>query len=836
MTLKHYLLTALFILGITPCWAQSKLSVARFQLLENDLTANTRGTEKMDQNGERAALIKIPTPERGFTFDGGSLGIVATEQHAGEIWLYVPRRAQKLIIQHPSFGVLRDFFYPIPIEGGRTYEMLLDVGTGRYISILTEPAGASVTIDGKHHGRSPIYNQYLPYGQHIIEARNGFLIAEETITVSAQDGKEALTKTMKLKERALDETDYNNIKPANMNPLETMTQKGYYLKGMRVVRLNMNITFPSPAPALERFAALVLFNDTVNTSLKKAAETYVGLLGESKKNCEKKITHYYTINMTPSKYREGYYYCFFLNAEFKYGNDEKTRQCLIIYDAANDRILSTSDIFNPTTVEYINTKAGSAFKHMSITYDNLVLQYQKDNAYQTMYFSLNDKTKMKPYFMALMGKTPKKEQMGVNNPKTDNPNEFSDSLFRYRILSDNEIEVLSVAGRKNLESLVIPSSVRHSQKEYTVTAVTSSSMQKLDIKSLTIPATVRSIGSMAFWGCNKLQTINVDANNPNYYAVDNVLMTKDQKTLLLYPAGKTSDSYTIPAATTDVAEYAFNNCQLKRVTIPATTTAIPLSVFNGCNSLSSISVAEGNLKYKATDDVLMTKDGKTLLRYPAGKTDDAYTVPSTIELIEWGAFSSCGLKSIVINNENISISAYAFRDCKKLISIQIPFKTVKGLPETAFSGCISLTNISLEDGSQSISAELYKNDTSNQVLDSADQMPSFPGGEKDLFTWLAKHIKYPVQAEENGIQGRVVCTFIVETDGSIYDVQVTKPVDPSLDQEAIRVIKSMPKWNPGIKDGQPVRVKYSIPVTFRLSSDDEKLLNKNTLNNHDLNR
>jgi TonB family protein len=313
-------------------------------------------------------------------------------------------------------------------------------------------------------------------------------------------------------------------------------------------------------------------------------------------------------------------------------------------------------------------------------------------------------------------------------------------------------------------------------------------------------------------------------------------MTKDQKTLLLYPAGKTGDSYTIPAATTDVAEYAFNNSQLKHVTIPATTTAIPLSVFNGCNSLSSISVAEGNLKYKATDDVLMTKDGKTLLRYPAGKTDDAYTVPSTIELIEWGAFSSCGLKSIVINNENISISAYAFRDCKKLINVQIPFKTVKGLPETAFSGCISLTNISLEDGSQSISAEPYKNDTSNQVLDSADQMPSFPGGEKALFTWMSRHIKYPIKAQENDIQGRVVCTFIVETDGSIYDVQVTKPVDPSLDQEAIRVIKSMPKWNPGIKDGQPVRVKNSIPVTFRLSSGDEKSLNKNTLNNHDLNR
>ena len=817
MNLKQYLLTTLFILSITPCWAQSQLSVARFQLLENDLTANTRGTEKMDQNGERAALIKIPTPERGFVFDGGSLGIVATEQHAGEIWLYVPRRAQKLIIQHPSFGVMRDFFYPIPVEGGRTYEMLLDVGTGRYVSILTEPAGASVTIDGQPHGQSPVYNQYLPYGQHTIEARNGFLIAEETITVSPQDRKEINIKTLKLKERTLNETDYSNIKPASMNPLETMTQKSYYMKGMRVVRLNMNLTFPSPAPALEKFASLILFGDTVNTSLKKAAEAFIALLGEAKKTSDKKITHWYTISMTPSDYREGYYYCYYLNAEFKIGNDNKGRQCLIIYDATTDRILSTSDVFNPSTVEYINTKAGSTFKHMSIADGNLVLQYQKDNDYQTMYFSLNDKTKMKPYFLALLSKKTQKQQTEDKSTNTNTSNEFVNEQFRFRITAKHEVEIINISSDRTEETVTVPSSVRHNGTEYTVTAIGRSSMQMLGATTLTIPATIKSIGSMAFWGCKKLKTINVDASNTDYCVIDNVLLTKDQKSLLLYPACRLSDNYTIPATVESIAEYAFENCKLKSIAIPATTTAIPTSAFYGCFNLSAINVNESNPKYYAPDNVLMTKDGKNLLRYPAGKTGDAYTLPSSVEQIEWGAFSDCNLTSVVINNEKIKIAAYAFRDCRNLTNVQIPSKIVSELPKTVFSDCIRLENILLDGGAQSISAEAYKDGGRDKVYDTAEQMPSFPGGQAALFQWISKNIKYPVKAEENDIQGRVICAFIVERDGSIHDVQVVKPVDPLLDEEALRLVKSMPRWMPGMQNGKPIRVKYTVPITFKMT-------------------
>ncbi len=104
----------------------------------------------------------------------------------------------------------------------------------------------------------------------------------------------------------------------------------------------------------------------------------------------------------------------------------------------------------------------------------------------------------------------------------------------------------------------------------------------------------------------------------------------------------------------------------------------------------------------------------------------------------------------------------------------------------------------------------------NVVFQVVETMPSFPGGDAALFKFLSENVKYPVIAQENGIQGRVICQFVVNRDGSIVDVVVVRPVDPSLDKEAIRVIKSMPRWTPGRQRGKSVRVKYTLPVNFRL--------------------
>ena len=98
-----------------------------------------------------------------------------------------------------------------------------------------------------------------------------------------------------------------------------------------------------------------------------------------------------------------------------------------------------------------------------------------------------------------------------------------------------------------------------------------------------------------------------------------------------------------------------------------------------------------------------------------------------------------------------------------------------------------------------------------------EKMPEFPGGQQALFKYLSENVKYPVIAQENGIQGRVICQFVVNKDGSIVEVEVVRSGgDPSLDKEAVRVIKSMPKWKPGQQRGKPGRVKYTVPVNFKL--------------------
>ena len=99
------------------------------------------------------------------------------------------------------------------------------------------------------------------------------------------------------------------------------------------------------------------------------------------------------------------------------------------------------------------------------------------------------------------------------------------------------------------------------------------------------------------------------------------------------------------------------------------------------------------------------------------------------------------------------------------------------------------------------------------IFQVVEDMPTFPG---DINKWLGKNVKYPVIAQENNIQGRVTVQFVIERDGSITDVKVLRGVDPSLDKEAVRVVKSMPKWKPGKQRGKPVRVSYTVPINFRL--------------------
>ena len=113
-------------------------------------------------------------------------------------------------------------------------------------------------------------------------------------------------------------------------------------------------------------------------------------------------------------------------------------------------------------------------------------------------------------------------------------------------------------------------------------------------------------------------------------------------------------------------------------------------------------------------------------------------------------------------------------------------------------------------------SQLVTQDDKEKSTNIDDELPSFPGGDAKLREWIKKNMKYPSYAKNNGIEGQVLVVFIVEKDGSISNAEVSWGVDPSLDQEALRIVNKMPKWKPGTQNGVAMRVKYRLPITFTL--------------------
>lgn len=192
---------------LCPVVRAQTLSVESFRLLENDLTANTYGSMMRDQNGDVAALIRVVTPEKGFVFDGGMMGIVGTKQDVGEILVYVPHGIQKITVKHEQLGILRDYYFPIPIEKARTYEMKLlsgrlktvvdDQVAAQFVIFHVTPANATVTVDGISHLADADGNvsQLLSYGNHEYRVE---LPGYKTEAGNVQVGSEKITKEITL--------------------------------------------------------------------------------------------------------------------------------------------------------------------------------------------------------------------------------------------------------------------------------------------------------------------------------------------------------------------------------------------------------------------------------------------------------------------------------------------------------------------------------------------------------------------------------------------------------------------------------------------------------------
>ena len=170
--------------------------------------------------------------------------------------------------------------------------------------------------------------------------------------------------------------------------------------------------------------------------------------------------------------------------------------------------------------------------------------------------------------------------------------------------------------------------------------------------------------------------------------------------------------------------------------------------------------------------------------------------------------------ALALNAETVTDVVYTNDTAKELVKSEFKADTIQTPnPPLSNDGAASFKTLPYI-----IEGEEADGDAKDKVYDVVEEMPQFPGGIGKMMEYLAVNLRYPKEAEEKGLQGRVIANFVIEPDGSITNAKVVKPLDPALDAEALRLVNGMPKWTPGKQDGVPMRVKYTIPITFRLDN------------------
>ena len=278
-----------------------------------------------------------------------------------------------------------------------------------------------------------------------------------------------------------------------------------------------------------------------------------------------------------------------------------------------------------------------------------------------------------------------------NSVKTIKNSAFSscDKLINVEISdSVTDIEKFAFAWCKSLTEIEIPNSVTNIG-DSAFTCCT-------NLKSVEISNSVVDIETGAFLNCISLKRINVAKNNKNYIDEDGILFNKDKSTLVIYPSGRTEESYKIPNSVKKVEHLAFNFCSaLNSIEVPASVTIVESSSFAFCSNLTEINVDKNNTNYIDEDGILFNNDKSVLVTYPLGKKEESYKIPDSVTSIGEGAFyENTNLINIEIPDSVTSIGESAFYSNINLTNIEIP-DSVKNIEDFAFSYCTSLKNIKI---------------------------------------------------------------------------------------------------------------------------------------------
>lgn len=358
----------------------------------------------------------------------------------------------------------------------------------------------------------------------------------------------------------------------------------------------------------------------------------------------------------------------------------------------------------------------------------------------------------------------------------------------YNILSEEDMTV-AVTSHKDAERkpdkrysgvVKIPSTVTYKKKDYKVAAVGASALKDCSaltsielpegiveigesafrgcgaIKEINIPSSVTKIGEIAFAGCSALKTVHID---------DLTAWCKIDFRAFGNPLSRGADLY-------------LKGEPLTEVIISSDITEIPAFVFYGCKSITSVKIPEG-----------VTKIGARAFAGCRALTN--VEIPNSVVSIGDGVFSGCSALTTITIPENVELGNGVIEDCDNL-------KTIK-------------------QGGKILTKEKIESKFSEPVYQVVEKLPEFPGGMGAMMKYIRENIQYPRISREENSQGKTYVSFIVSSTGEIRDVEVHKSSgDKYLDKEAERLVKSMPKWTPGMQSGRNVAVQYTLPVVFRL--------------------
>lgn len=799
---RYRVVLAVFLIGLGLCpgvLSAQNISVKSFRLLETDLTANTAGTMKRDQNNEVSALIKVVTTETGFAFDGGMLGIVGTEQRTGEIWVYVPQKSRKITLSHQKLGVLRDYYYPVPVEAGRTYEMVLTTGKvttivqesagGQYLVMTVTPANAEVSIDDVPvEVADGVVLTLLKYGRHtyrVSAALHEPTMGQFEIGNAKKELSVALLPAYGVLQVDSDPSgaevyidgDYQS---AGTTPFTSkwlspgkhtlqFKMPVYKTRTMEVVVPGNGTTQPVEAMLQPNFAE-------VSVSAPGDAEIYI--------NNELKGVGRWSGRLNAGLYtveaRKASHYSSSQSVEVVAG-DKRTVTLSAPVPRYGSLNISTRPIGATVSVDGTALTGTTPNIYADILIGEHTLTVTKPGYVEAEQRIMVEEGKVLPISITLT----EEEKAPVAAPSArsaDSQSETKNRVFTVNGVSFKMIFVeggtFSMGSSSGEEDERPVHSVTLSDYYMGETEVTQELWQAvMGSNPSSFTGNRRPVERVRWYDCQEfIEKLNVLTG-------EKFRLPTEAEWEYAARGGNKSKGYAYAGSDNvwDVAWYSSNS--------DGTTHEVKGKLPNelGLHDMS------GNVWEWCSDWY-----GSY---FEESQTDPQGLTSSFVRVYRGGGWNNNAdyCRCAERNNRTPTFST-------DNLGLRLALSQDKEVPVVAPSARTADSQLNMGQNVK----------TKSEPFTVVEVMPVFPGGQTALVQYIASHLKYPPVAQENGVQGRVFVSFVVGEDGYVEDVQVIKGVDPSLDKEAVRVVKSLPRWTPGNQQGNPVRVKYTVPVSFAL--------------------